>query len=361
MTDRNQPDESVMAGHGYYSAHSRPQHAAAAVAYPLLAAAAECIPTPVVPTPFAIGDLGCAGGANEVGPMAIAIDSLRARDWHGPVEVVHTDLPENDFAPLFELLSGPSSYLANRTQVYPSVIGRTLYGPLFPDRRLHLAWSGITLHWLSSVPGTVPDAVYPNLTTGPHRDALARRSAEDWRGFLIERSRELVDGGEIVVVAGASAADGTSGAERLFTTIDEVLGEMAEQGAVRRAELERIFYPTWNRTMDEWLAPFATEEVGRDLEVVEHRFDASDDSDTFPQYARDADAAGFARAYVPFVRAVTAAPFFRWLGDDRSPSERDVVITDFYDRLELSLTADPTVAAVWHVASLRIRRRSRNP
>ena len=155
-----------MLGGGFYSHNSRPQRAAATAADAHLAAAAAVVPLPDRPTPALVGDFGCAGGANEMAPLAVAVDGLRARDATLPIEVAHTDLPQNDFGPLFALLQGPSSYLTEG--VYPYVVGRTLYGPLFPDRRLHLGWSAITLHWLSSMPVTVPTASTPTSSrTGP--------------------------------------------------------------------------------------------------------------------------------------------------------------------------------------------------
>src|SRR4029079_3305908 len=177
----------------------------------------------------------------------------------------HTDLPENDFGPLFELLGGPSSYAAGRSDVFPLVIGRTLYGPLLPPLTLHLGWSGITLHWLSTVPLVVKGAIYANLTSGAERAALADQAAEDWQTFLAARVAELVDGGQLVLVAGASRPDGSSGAEALFTLIGQVLADMVKAGGLRQGELDRIFYPTWNRTPDEWLAPFSGP-LGDDLE-----------------------------------------------------------------------------------------------
>lgn len=349
-----------MAAHGEYSRHSRPQHAAAAVAYPYLERATGEVPLPSPATALRILDMGCAGGQNEMEPLALAVDGLRARAAHAPVSVVHTDLPENDFGPLFALLDGPHSYTAGRPGVFPSVVGRTLYGPLVPDRSAHVGWSGITLHWLSTVPCPVPDAVFSNLTTGRERDALGKQAAEDWATFLHERARELVDGGQLVVVAGASDDDGRAGAEGLFTMIGDELHAMVEHGALQQAEAERIFYPTWNRTLDEWLAPFASGPAAADFEVVEHREDESDDAATFPQYVRDHDAAAFARAYIGFVRAVTENPFFRSLDAARTPAQRDAVITEFYDGLRQRLEAEPDVATcVWRVVSLRIRRRAR--
>ena len=174
--------ESVMAGEGFYSAHSQSQHVAAAVAFPYLAAAAESVPLPGAGAPVTIGDFGCAGGANEMAPMALAIDTLRKRT-SAPVEIVHTDLPQNDFGSLFALLASPSGYPAGRQEIYPSAIGRTLYGPLLPERQLLIGWSGITLHWLSTVPVAVPDQIYPNLVTGPARERLRQQSADDWDLF----------------------------------------------------------------------------------------------------------------------------------------------------------------------------------
>jgi hypothetical protein len=348
-------DESVMADHGYYSANSRPQHAAASVAYPYLTAAAQEVPTD---SPVTVGDFGCAGGANEMEPMALAVDTLRNRGVTAPIEVVHTDLPENDFSALFELLESPASYTTGRSGVYPLVVGRSLYGPLLPDRRLHLGWSGITLHWLSSMPTEIPGQIYSNLTTGSARDALRRRAEADWRAFLDQRAREMVDGGELVLVAGASQPDGQSGAEALFLLIGDVLTTMVTTGELRRREVDRMFYPTWNRTPDEWMAPF-TGSLSQVLEVVDSRLDASDDAHTFPQYARDGDPGAFAQAYTRFVRAVTEHPFFRWLDDQRTPADRAAVVDEFYRRLQDRLERHPQVAAVWHVMSLRVRRRRR--
>ncbi|MBP2368507.1 hypothetical protein [Pseudonocardia parietis] len=76
--------------------------------------AASAVPLPSPPTPVLIGDVGCAGGANEMAPLAAAIDAVRARDAAVPVEVAHTDLPENDFGPMFALLGGPDGYPSAR-------------------------------------------------------------------------------------------------------------------------------------------------------------------------------------------------------------------------------------------------------
>ncbi|SHL32122.1 SAM dependent carboxyl methyltransferase [Pseudonocardia thermophila] len=342
-----------MLGGGFYSRHSQPQRAAARAADAWLVEAATAVPLPEAPTPLLIGDFGCAGGANEMAPMAAAVDAIRARNGAVPVEVAHTDLPENDFGPLFALLESPDGYPAGRTGVYPYVVGRTLYGPLFPDRRLHLGWSAITLHWLSESPAGVPGRTYPNLMSAEQVEPFRARAEQDWRLFLAERARELVDGGELVIVAGASRPDGTSGAEGLFTMIDEELAALVAAGTLRPQESERIVYPTYNRTPAEWTAPVA--ECGFDLLATE--LSHTDDAET---YGGTADGAAFAERYLPFVRAVTERPFFRWLDPDRTDQQRTEILEAFYGGLAARIAADPASAACrWHVVSLRLRRKPR--
>ena len=354
MSETAPSEQSVMLGGGFYSHHSRPQRAAASAADAHLAAAAAAVPLPGPPTPVLVGDFGCAGGANEMAPLAAAIDALRARDAAVPIEVAHTDLPQNDFGPLFELLNSPASYLDGRSAIYPYVVGRTLYGPLFPDRRLHLGWSAITLHWLSAMPVTVPGRVYSNLLEdGPARQSVAGRAASDWRAFLRERARELVDHGELVLTGGASLPDGRSGAEGLFTMVEGVLAGMVDDGLLRAGESDRIYYPTWNRTPAEWAEP--VEELGFDLLAEE--LTGTDDAQTY----RESLVRGtFADDYLPFVRAITEKPFFRWLDADRAPGSRAHVVEAFYERLRARMAADPAAAAChWHVVTLRLRRRPR--
>ena len=214
---------------------------------------------------------------------------------------------------------------------------------MFPARTLSLVWSGITLHWLSELPAIAAATVYANLTTGADRAALEAQSKADWDVFLESRARELVPGGEVVIVAGTSGADGLSGAEDLFGVIDDTLAAMVSDGAVRPEEQTRIFYPTWNRTPAEWLAPFDGP-VGDAFDVVEHRVDASRDDDVYSQFARDGDAGAFAAAYIGFVRAVTEHPFFRSLDADRTAEQHDAIRDEFYRRLQLALAAHPIAA-----------------
>jgi hypothetical protein len=345
-----------MAGGGYYSRHSKVQAVAAAPGFPMLERGARQIPLAGA-APVVIADFGCAGGHNELEPLRIAIAAVRERSG-APIVVIHTDLPSNDFASLFQTVEqSPGSYLAGQHQVYAYAAGRSLYGPVLPDSSLALGWTAITVHWLSAMPCVVPDQVYANLTAGAAREALRAQSRRDWETFLRERLRELRPGGQVVVVGGASRADGLSGAEGLFALANAQLQAMVADGRLRRSEYESIFYPTWNRTAQEFLEPFRNGTFAGALTVEEYVEHVTSDAAIYPQYQRDGDGTAFAEAYVPFVKAVTAPSFFRWLEPDRSAAERAQIEEAFYDGLKRRMAADPAAATChWHTVSLRIRK-----
>ncbi|HET9046190.1 MAG TPA: hypothetical protein VFO33_04475 [Casimicrobiaceae bacterium] len=347
-------DESVMKGGGYYSAHSAVQHASAAPGYPMFERAAAEVPLPRNGDALTIGDFGCAGGANEMTPLSLAIGALRKRTPALPIEVVLADLPGNDWTSLFARVETSSqSYAWQQGAIYSYGAGRSLYGPVVPDRRLTLGWTAITVHWLSAVPPCQPDSAYANLVTGPARDALAQRSRDDWRAFLAERARELISGGQLVIVGGASDSDGVSGAEGLFRMVDAELRDLTDRGVLRPSERAHIFYPTWNRTPAEFIGPLA----GSAFTLAEQREDVSDDSERYPQFVRDGDATAFAAAYIGFVRAVTEPAFFRWIEADRTPTQKSAIVGAFYAGLERRIAADPAGATChWHTVTLRLIR-----
>ena len=78
--------------------------------------------------------------------MRRAIGALRGRVGpERPISVVHTDLPTNDFAALFDVLAtDPDSYQAGDASAFASV-GRSFYEQLLPSSSVGgpVAQSGI--------------------------------------------------------------------------------------------------------------------------------------------------------------------------------------------------------------------------
>jgi hypothetical protein len=345
-----------MAGHGYYDHHSLAQHSAGSFGFPLLERAAAAVPLDDATGALVIADLGAAGGANELEPMRLAIDGLRGRGCERAVSVVHTDIPSNDFSTLFENVEGsPDSYL-HQPGVFAFAAGRSFYERIFPGASVTLGWSGIAVHWLSRVPEPVPDHVYCAFATGDARAALARQSAEDWRGFLTARAAELVPGGQVVVVGGAASDDGTSGAEALMDALDASLRDAVAAKRLAADEYAAMTIPTWNRTAAEFAAPFAPDgsTTAAGLTLVEQGFQVLDDP-YLAAYRESGDADAFATAASGFLRAFTEPSLIEPL--DRPQPERTAIADVVYAGVRARLAADPArFETRWRVALLRIAR-----
>ncbi len=326
-------DEGVMARHGFYDRHSRTQGGAAGLGLPELAAAVEGLA--LERGTVRIADLGCAQGHNSLGPLRAAVAQLRARTA-APIEVVHTDLPGNDWATLFDVVEhDPASYLAHAEDVYPGAVGRSFYEPLFAPGSLELAWCSSALHWLSRSPGPIDDHFFVQSSTDhPARDRYRSQSARDWERFLGHRATELVVGGAVVVVDVVMGDDARMGSEALFDRLQEALRAAADAGAVTATEHAAFAYPTWFRTLAELRAPFhdgATTAPGPsgarlalvDLEPVEL-------ADPFlDAYRSSGDAAAYGRAQAGFLEGFLR-PSFRTALAGRTDDEAEAILDDVF-------------------------------
>jgi hypothetical protein len=343
-----------MEGGGFYAAHSRPQHGAASFGLPALERACAEVPLPAPREPILVADMGAAQGRNELEPLSLAVRTLARRRHEGtPIVVVHTDLPGNDFESLFATIEGdPDSYLRAAPGVYPYVAGRSFYSRLFPDEQLTLGWTAIAIHWLSEVPAELPGTVYPEFASGPAAEAFRERARLDWLEFLRCRERELRPGGQLVVVGGSAAADGSSGGEPLMRTLSEAASALVEAGRLRPEELARMTVPTWNRTPGEYRAPFRDGEVGLELRELEE----AQLVDPFQaQLADGGDQASFARDVVGFVRAFTEPSLLSGLDAGRAPAERAELMDALYGHVREQAEREPeSVAANWRVVVARI-------
>ena len=223
-----------MAGGGWYNDHSAPQHVAGDYGLPLLTSAAESVPLSAE-REVLVADYGSSQGRNSLRPMRVAIDTLRGRlPSAAPISIVHTDLPDNDFAALFTTLrDDPLSYLRDDPGVFAYAAGRSFYERIFPPARVSLGWTSITVHWLSSAPVPIGRHIFSPLAEPHERAAYARQAEADWRHFLGHRKEELVTGGRLVVVGSGADADGRSGAEGLMQIANAVLLEMVDEGSLQ--------------------------------------------------------------------------------------------------------------------------------
>ncbi len=234
---------AAMEGSGFYNRNSSLQAAGIAAVLPLWEKAARAVE--VADETLVIADYGSSQGRNSMAPMRIGIEALRAKAGIGrPVEVIHTDLPSNDFASLFKALEEePDSYMAGASNVFPAAVGRSYFEPILPPGRVHLGWNSWTLHWMSRKPVDAPDHVFAGFSAFPAvRAAVAEQQAEDWRRFLQARSSELRSGAKLLSLFVGKPAD-SMGWKWLSEELWAAVLDMGHAGLLSEQEQLRMTLP----------------------------------------------------------------------------------------------------------------------
>jgi hypothetical protein len=326
------PRPAPMEGAGAYNRDSRVQAAGLLPAVDLLRRAAARIP--LAASPVTIADYGASEGHNSMPPIGAAIAALRARLPHGtPIAVVHTDLPDNDFSGLFRTIAtDPDSYARGDAAIFPSAVGRSFYGQILPPASVDLGWSSWAVQWLSRVPAEIPDQVQVAFSRDPAaRAAYAKQAAEDWRAFLAARSRELREGGRLVVLTMATDESGDFGYRPLVEAMFSALEGLVGDGFMAADELMRMSIPTYGRTRAEFSAPFAAGDFARmrleELEIFEG------EDRIFEDFRKDGDAKAFADRWAAFTRASTFPTLASALGGGGRRAR------EFMDRAEAAVAA----------------------
>lgn len=189
-----------MMGGGFYNKNAALQAAGITMVLPIWEQACGGIVCGDDET-IVIADYGCSQGRNSLIPVRIAIDAVRTKAGQGrPIQILHTDLPSNDFSSLFDVLAAsPDSYMHQALGIFPMVIGRSYFEQIVPESFRPLIWNTWTMHWMSRAPMDAPDAIGPRFSNDPA--VLASTQAlqdEDWRCFLELRGRELRPGGKLL-------------------------------------------------------------------------------------------------------------------------------------------------------------------
>ncbi len=245
-----------MEGSGFYNRNSSLQASGIAAVLPLWEATARSVDAGR--GDLVIADYGSSQGRNSMRPIRVAIDALRAKTHaNAPVEVIHTDLPTNDFASLFRALDEDSdSYMAGTSQVFPSAIGRSYFEPIIRAERVTLGWNSWTLQWMSRNLDA-PDHVFAKYSDSSSVvAAVARQQAEDWQRFLKARAFELQPGAKLLSLFVADDV-GKRSWRWLGGELWKAVLDMGVAGLLSEQEQLSLTFPTNGRSLAEVEAPFA--------------------------------------------------------------------------------------------------------
>ncbi|XP_028787526.1 theobromine synthase 2-like [Neltuma alba] len=282
----------------------------------------------ILPDCLNVADLGCSSGPNtlmtasEIMGIIHAV-SLSLRLKPPSFQIFLNDLPGNDFNTIFQSL--PDFYGKLRQDQGDNfgpcfIVGvpGSFYGRLFPDNSIHFFHSSFSVHWLSQVPkglasngGTALNKgdIYITDTSPPAvRKAYCEQFQEDFKLFLKLRSVELVQGGGMVLTFRGRLED--EDPSTIFNLVGMVLHEMALEGRVEEAKLDKFDIPYYGPTEKE-VREMVEEEGSFSVERVEYSklgWDAEmNESTTTPMKAK------FVGQYM---RAVTEPLLKKQFGDE---------------------------------------------
>jgi cyclopropane-fatty-acyl-phospholipid synthase len=334
-----------MEGGGFYNRNSGLQSANLTSALPLLEEAAAAIPL-AGEGALVIVDYGCSEGRNSMRPMSAAIDALRARTGDTrAIEVVHTDLPTNDFTSLFTTLSeSTDSYLTTHDNVFASAVGLSYFRPIRPPASVDLGWSSNALHWLSRNPVDVPDHGWAIFSASEAaREAVERLLAEDWQDFLRARAIELRPGGRLVCQF-MSRGPESHGFEWMSGCFWQTIADMAADGLLTTDELLHMTCPSAGRSIAQLEAPFAD---GSFAGVVLDRITLVEAPDPFWQrYEQSGDAEELGRSWANTMRAANGPNFAAALDPARDSA---MLFDELTSRLAARVAATPQRSRSYNV------------
>jgi len=328
----------AMEGGGFYNRHASLQAAGIALALPLIEAAARTIPGALAPQPLVIVDYGASQGINSMRPVGVAVAQLRDRfGGDRPIEVIHTDLPSNDFAALFTTLHDhEDSYLAGRHGIFPSAIGRSYFEPILPPGRVHLGWNSWTLHWLSQNPTQVDDHVLAIMSgSAPARNQVRLQQAEDWRNFLLARSAELAAGAKLVSLSMGATTE-CHGWDWILGELWAAAVEMADEGRISVDALARFTVAAAGRSIEDIEAPFADGPFAGLL--LEHAEVVPAPDPFWDLFCETGDAQQLAKSWAGMLRAVSGPVAVAAFASTADPAG---CVEELFVRLEARVAAAP--------------------
>ena len=340
----------AMRGGGYYSAVTKSAKDVIDGATPLVLDAIRRLPNSDAATPFTLADMGCADGGTSLDMVRQAITTVRERWPQRPITVVYTYRPRNDYNSLFRIIHGLTprpTYLDEIENLHVLASATSFYKQILPAGTLNLGFSATAMHWLSRKPCDLTDHVHAVGASGAELAAFAAQAKRDWETILLQRARELVPGGRLVLVNfckdEAGRYTGNTGGMNLFDAVAALWRRSAAEGVISHEEYVRMTLPQYYKTIEEFTQPLTdtTSPVygaGLRLEQSETRIVPCPFAAEFRQHG---DAARFAREITPSLRSWTESTFLAALSPDRSPEERQGIIERYYGTYEALVREDP--------------------
>lgn len=315
-------------------------------------------------TPFAIADLGTADGGTSLPLLRAVVKAVRAAEPAAPILVHYEDQSQNDWQSLFKLVggtmpSGPATYMDGSVDnVYVLASGASFYQQCFAPTSIDLAFCATAMHWLTSTPCVIPDALHSACSThAPTLAAFAAQASSDWERILMQRAKELKPSGQMVIANFAIDSNGQflGKSGRVSESMHHTFAELW-QGLAGDEIFAATNFPNQYRSLEACSAPFA--DPGSRVSAAGLRLvSAHTDLVECPfqnEWARGevTDAAELARRFVPTTRTWSNSTFVSGAqACGVTPPKAAEMAEEMFRQYEARVAVNPTNHAMDYVHS----------
>ncbi|WP_310618479.1 class I SAM-dependent methyltransferase [Flexibacterium corallicola] len=332
-----------MRGGGFYDKNSGPQSNSISHILPWLEEAVADLPDA---EHVRVADFGCAEGRNSLRAMGFIVDNLR-RKHSGPVSIVESDVPSNDYTAILNAIAHRSAPPFTDPHVFGGVVSGSMYDQLLPPASTHLAMSFNAIAYMSRrpaerikdhiIPGGIPSPSGKGKVTAKEFEICAKQARLDLEQFFEARAFELVKGGKLLVQCFArSTKFGEYPAPT--NTLNEALIELVEAGKIPRDTYEKFYRASYLRDQAELLAPVTTGGKFSHLFHVDRFETYNVDVPAVVQFKRDNNTSEYAHQLANFVRAYTESDLYDALATTDHSTQ---LVEDVYMRIEEIIYQSP--------------------
>ena len=317
-------------------------------------------------TPFSIADFGTADGGTSIPMIYKIISMIRSDKNHEntPIQILYEDQPGNDWNSLFNNIQNknnnkiqinPDEYYTQQfDNIYALCCGNSFYEPCFLNNSVDFIFSGTAMHWLSSIPCPIPNALHSAMLSDNDeiKQKYSKQAAEDYNTILLHRSRELKEYGKMMIVnfctdeQGQYLGNTLDGKINMHQLFCELWNNLCVDGVITDQEFSNTNFVNHYRSIEE----MATFDAVIPLNLVELKSDVV--RCPFHQNLIENSSQNpfdYATSYLPTLRTWSNSTFISGLSEDRDNEEKKMIVDQLFDCYFEDVLNDPTLHGMDYV------------
>ena len=212
-----------------------------------------------------LADFGSADGGTSQEMWNNIIKLIRKSGDERQIEILYTDLASNDFSTLFKTMQGMHgntdfAFQKNFSNIFVHGCGTGFHDQLLANNSLSLGFSATAMHYVSERPCLIKNHVHMTGANEKEIQLFKNQAHKDWETILLNRSKELINGGRFVCINFGIDEEGrclgNTGGHVMFDKFTKNWKLLQEQGIISEQEFINATFTQHYRTIEEFRKPF---------------------------------------------------------------------------------------------------------